>query len=83
MLLPNNKTNIPIVLLGHFRDPNQVSPVAEDPLQYSVQVFQTMKQSPFQFKVSRNNIFFIRNFIEKGYRKRNQMILERILSSSK
>ena len=69
---PNNKTNIPIVLLGHFRDPNQVSPIAEDPLQYSVQVFQTMKQSPFQLKVARNNIFFIkivlRRVMEKGSR---------------
>ena len=80
---PNIKTNIPKFFQVALETVNQESPAAEDPLQYSVQVFQTMKQSPFQFKVSRNNIFFIRNFIEKGYRKRNQMILERILSSSK
>ena len=80
---PNNKTNIPIVLLGHFRDPNQVSPIAEDPLQYPVQVFQTMKQRTFQLKVAKNNIFFIKNCMEKSYRERNQMILERMLSSRK
>ena len=80
---PNNKTNIPIVLLGHFRDPNQVSPVAEDPLQYSVQVLQTMKQSPFQLKVAKNSIFLYKNYIEKGYKERSQVILERISSSRK
>jgi len=43
-----------------------------------------MKQSPFQLKVAKNNIFFIKkNCIEKAYGERNQMILERILSNRK